>query len=92
MQVLIGAAPATVMFWLAIVAATVAYIIDHAFAITVGVGAAVVVITAIVVARLLARRSRPAAPRHQAWPAAPPPTYPSAAYPDLSHRFQEMPR
>lgn len=80
MRMLIGAALATVMFWLAVVAATVAYIIEHAFAIAVG---AVVVITAIVVARLLARRRRPAAP---------PPTYLSAAYPPPPHRFQEMPQ
>lgn len=88
MRGLIGAALATVTFWLAVVAVTVAYIIEHVFAIAAG---AVVMITAIVVARLLARRRRPAAPRHQAWPAAPPPTYLCAAYPDPPHRFQEMP-
>lgn len=90
MRVLIGAAVATVMFWLAVVAAAVVYVIEHAFAIAFGAG---VVVAAIAVTRLLARRRRRPADRClQSWPAVLPPTYPVATHPAPPHRFQEMPR
>jgi hypothetical protein len=87
---LIGAAMGTVMFWMAVVAAAVAYVIDHAFAIALGAAAVVV---AIVVTHLLARRRGSAVHWRQSWPVALPPTYPAIAYPDPPrHRIQEMPR
>lgn len=89
MRVLIGAAMATVMFCLAVVAAAVGYVIEHAFAIAFGGG---VVVAAIVVTRLLARRQQLSGRRRLSRPVVRPPTCPVAPYPDLPHRFQEMPR
>lgn len=89
MRVLIGAAMATVMFWLAVVAAAVAYVIEHAFAVAFG---AAIVLAAMVVARLLPRRRRPAVRSHQSQPAELPPAYPVPDHPAVPYRFQEMPR